>query len=520
MTVSAVNNAVEGNFIGTDAAGTARLPNMGNGLVIMIGGGAAGTTTVAGNVISGNNGDGVLLQGGSTSGVVLTANMIGTDVTGTFPVLNQSNGVHILDASNNTVGGTTAAARNIISGNTGDGVLVENNGGAPAANNIVEGNYIGTDVTGTVGLGTNGVTLGNTGSGVALTFATANTVGGSVAGAGNVVSNNVQSGVSISSSGFVGDNVVEGNFVGTDSTGAVALGNGSAGITITNSYANTIGGTTAGARNIVSGNVREGIFITAVGAPALPAQVQVLGNYVGTDVTGTKAVGNGLSGVSLLNAVGVTIGGTTTGAGNLISGNGNGTMPGVAIAGGSQRNLVEGNLIGSTATGGSLSPSNSIGIALNDSGRETIGGTAPGAGNTIAFNTSSGIFIFATAGRAATGTVIEGNTIVANGTFGVRLQAAGDTVGGTTAGARNLISSNATGGVAIQGSSSTGNLVEGNYIGTDVTGTIAVGNGASSSGVAMSNGASGNTIGGTVSGSGNLISGNAAAGVSISGARE
>ena len=89
--------------------------------------------------------------------------------------------------------------------------------------------------------------------------------------------------------------------------------------------------------------------------------------------------------------MGVTIGGTTSGAGNLISGNGPGSQPGISIAGTSQDNLVEGNLIGTDLTGraaigGSSSLSNNLGIVLSDAGNETIGGTSPGAGNTIAFN--------------------------------------------------------------------------------------------------------------------------------------
>ena len=469
--ISTANNLVAGNLIGTDATGGVAVGNLGGGVAIMDSSGntVGGTATGAGNVISGNSGDGVKVTSDGTTpaaGNLIAGNFIGTDKTGTLALGNTSNGVELNTASSNTVGGTALGARNVISANGGDGVLVRDTG---ASSNVISGNYIGTDVTGMVGVDTNGKSLGNTDNGVGLFHASSTTVGGTATGSGNVLSNNGQSGVAFGPDSSGDNNVVEGNLIGTDSTGAKALGNTGNGINIANTLSDTIGGTTAAARNVISGNHREGIFIGFAGSATTPALDVVLGNYIGPDVTGLKAIGNGLSGVTLENAVGITIGGTATGAGNLISGNGPGNQPGISIAGSSQDNLVEGNLIGTDKTGlapigGSSSQSNNLGIVLNDNGGETIGGTAPGAGNTIAFNADTGILVFTSSDNPASGTAIAGNTIHANGGDGIKLQSAAGQVLGTGI-QMNVITDNTLNGVWVDGPSNTSisdNTISGN----------------------------------------------------------
>ncbi len=240
------------------------------------------------------------------------------------------------------------------------------------------------------------------------------------------------------------------------------------GVVIFSSFSNTIGGTTTAARNVISGNVGEGIFIGFSGSTTAPALDVVLGNYIGTDATGMNALGNTLSGVLLQDSFGVTIGGTTTGAGNLISGNGDGTQPGLSISGASQDNLAEGNLIGTDLTGlaplgGSTAHSNSQGIVLSDAGNETIGGTAQGAGNTIAFNASTGIYIIPGT-IPYNGTQIVGNTINSNGGDGIKLQtSAGDVV--ATLIQTNVIMDNSGNGVWVDGPSNSSishNTISGN----------------------------------------------------------
>src|SRR5262249_25786896 len=139
-----------------------------------------------------------------------------------------------------------------------------------------------------------------------------NRIGGPIAEARNVISGNRSDGVVITSNG----NVLEGNFVGTDVTGTLALSNGQDGVSVSGGASNSIGGMTAGARNVISGNNRDGIVIRSGNGNL------VQGNYIGTDVKGKNPLGNGAHGVHIdVATANNTIGGTATGAGNLISGN-------------------------------------------------------------------------------------------------------------------------------------------------------------------------------------------------------
>src|SRR5207253_1174667 len=134
-----------------------------------------GTTAATRNAISGNGGSGVVLE---TTGNTVLGNYIGMQANGVVGQGNAHNGV-VIDADGNTVGGTSTAARNVISGNSGDGVYIASN------NNFVQGNYIGiTASDATTGGSDNG------GNGVHVVGGSGNTVGGTTAGAGNVISNN------------------------------------------------------------------------------------------------------------------------------------------------------------------------------------------------------------------------------------------------------------------------------------------------------------------------------------------
>jgi hypothetical protein len=249
-------NLIQGNYIGTDKSGTFAL---GNGAGVDDGSSSSnqtigGTSAGAGNVISGNAGDGVFL--GADNLCLVAGNLIGTTATG-LAALGNGNGIELW-GNNNTIGGTTAAARNIISGNLS---VVHIAGGidivpvAPggAQHNLVEGNYIGTDVTGTIALGGQAVGIGIAGA--------YNTIGGTTAAARNIISGNTLTGIDINSgegSGF--DNVVLGNYIGTDPSGTRAVPNNYWGIVL-DANGNTIGGTLPGAGNVISGNGRSGVFI-------------------------------------------------------------------------------------------------------------------------------------------------------------------------------------------------------------------------------------------------------------------
>ena len=194
--------------------------------------------------------------------------------------------------------------------------------------------------------------------------------------------------------------LVKGNLIGTNAAGSAAIGNGT-GVDISGGT-NTIGGTSSGARNVISGN--------SVGIISLSATT-IEGNYIGTDVTGTLNIGNG-TGV-YVNAADHTIGGVTSGAGNLISGNGKGIELFSANA------IVQGNYIGTNAAGtGSLS--NSIGIRIVGSDN-VIGGTGSGMANTIAFNSDVGVRV-----SSGIGNSIRQNSIHSNAGIGIDLTDGGN----------------------------------------------------------------------------------------------
>ena len=494
---NAQGNIIEGNFIDTDVRGTAPLPNAGGGVLINGSSNTVGGTVVgSGNLISGSRSVGLLISADAT---LVEGNLIGCDVTGTRSLPNLATGVDIQGGSANTVGGTVPGARNVISGNHGNGLVVTSVSTA-ITDTLIQGNFFGTDITGTASLPNE---MGN----LSLAFGSSrSTVGGTTPGAGNVISGN---------QGFGGlalysdNNLVQGNSIGTDVTGTRAL-QPSGGLVIAGSN-NTIGGTVPGAGNLISGNSANGIFILFGVANDIPSNNIVQGNLIGTDITGTRPLGNTGSGVALdAYARNNTIGGLTPAARNVISGN---VAGGVAIRIlSAMSNVVEGNYIGTDYTGAVSLGNEGPGIQVLASPNNTIGGPLPGAGNLISGNGGDGIDI--TGGSTDNliqgnwiGTDVTGSAALGNCGNGVSISTSANTIGGTAAGAGNLISGNQVNGVLLIGQGATGNLVLGNYIGTDVTGTAALGNGFD--GVRLVTLASGNTIGGTAAGAGNLISGNA-----------
>jgi len=131
------------------------------------------------------------------------------------------------------------------------GVRVQNAGADPAENNLVQGNFIGTNAAGSAALPNGTIIL--PGAGVGLSGVSNNTIGGTAAGAGNVISGNINYGIEIRLNTATG-NVVQGNFVGTNAAGNGAVPNRWDGIFLDDAPGNTIGGTAAGAGNVISGN--------------------------------------------------------------------------------------------------------------------------------------------------------------------------------------------------------------------------------------------------------------------------
>jgi hypothetical protein len=514
IALEASGNLVQGNLIGTDSSGTQTLSNLASGVFIAGGSGntIGGTAPGARNVISANV-IGVHILGNATGGSSnsvdnqILGNLIGTDITGTQVLSNLTNGVLIQAASSNTVGGTTAGARNIISANGGDGVTI-----SQSSSIIVQGNYIGLDVSGTQ-------RLDNTGNGITVSGSTGVQIGGATSGAGNVISRNERDGVSIEFDSA--QTLLQGNLIGVDFTGAQIASNFGNGVSVSNSSATTIGGTTSMARNVISANGGDGIKITDSADGAL-----ILGNYVGTDITGAIRTANLGNGVEVTNqAQNVTIGGATAAARNLISANqGSGVVLSIGSGVG---NTVQGNFIGTDASGTRALGNRQYGVLISQSQANVIGGATPSTANVIsneenviAGNSLAGILIL---GNFATGNVVEGNLIgtdvtgaqaVPNAQGGVAITsgATGNTIGGTTPAARNVISGNLTDGVTIAGQGTSGNTVEDNDIGTDATGTHPLANFLR--GIFIQNAAN-NTIGGTTISAGNLISANGQDGILI-----
>ncbi|HEX8494639.1 MAG TPA: DUF4394 domain-containing protein [Pyrinomonadaceae bacterium] len=498
-------NMIINCYIGTDATGTIDLGNSFSGVNIdsVKNNTIGGTTAAERNLISGNNNNGVQILEAAATGNKVTGNYIGTDISGTIDLGNGSNGVVIARAPINTIGGTTAGERNIISGNNTGGVSID---GTAAKGNKVLGNYIGTNAAGTA-------SLSNGFRGVLIDGSSNNIVGGTTAGARNLISGNNGHGVEISNTGAAGTKVT-GNYIGTNAAGTAVMGNSGDGVAIDSVPSITIGGTTAGERNLISGNISNGVRISG----SASTNNKVMGNYIGTDVNGTADLGNGANGVAINSAPTNTIGGTIAGSGNLISGNND---DGVEINGSpATGNKVTGNFIGTNVNGNADLGNSSNGVAITGAPNNTIGGMTAAERNIISGNGINGVLIF---GAFATGNKVSGNFIgtnaagtadLGNDISGVRIEvsAANNTIGGTTAAERNLLSGNNTNGVVIT-SGATGNVVVGNYIGTDVNGTIDLGN--TDNGVFIFNGATNNTIGGTTAGSGNLIFGNGASGVGI-----
>jgi len=238
----AVACVIEGCFIGTDPTGTIAQPNnYGIELNFYPTNRIGGTTPAARNIIAGNTKVGINVVADSST---IQGNFIGVDATGAHALPN-GDGVEVSGISN-FIGGTNSGARNIISGNTLNGIILD----FDHASNTIQGNFIGTDVTGTqvLGNGQHGVFLhGND------AFASGNNlIGGTQAGAGNVISANGLLGIYIHTED---NSVVQGNLIGTDVIGANALGNGRGGILIDNGANQTaIGGTAAGAGNIIAHN--------------------------------------------------------------------------------------------------------------------------------------------------------------------------------------------------------------------------------------------------------------------------
>jgi len=205
-----------------------------------------------------------------------------------------------IESANNVIKGL------VINRFVSQGILISGSG---AFGNSIAGNYIGTDAAGALA-------LGNGREGIQIAGgAHDNVIGGTTPEKRNVISGNGLSGIEISEAH---NNIVIGNYIGADASGAVALGNGRSGVFISlGAQGNVVGGTASGEGNVISGNSSKGVYIYASGTMSNT----VAGNYIGADATGTAALGNQQGGVYIGEPLG-SAQGNTIGPGNVIAHNG------------------------------------------------------------------------------------------------------------------------------------------------------------------------------------------------------
>ncbi len=429
------NNIVRGCWIGTDKTG---LLDDGNKWGIAVRDAAAtiigGTTAKDRNVISGNDVDNIRIWGPNADGTKVIGNYIGTDTTGLAPISGKAGqggmtGVWLGDTyptpdigspDHITIGGLNPGERNVIGGMSRTGVQ----NFVATHDNLIQGNYVGVSADGkSVIANLFGVTAELDSFNITIDR---NVIASTpVGGVGNVYSQGVIIG---GTAGTAHHNIVTGNLMGLTPDGLSQLGQMDHGVVIVRANNNRVGGTTVAERNVICGATFDDVGF--YGSDAFANVVQ--GNYLGTDITGTKAIGGGLRGVwigdnyppSIGAAHDNTVGGTAPGAANVIAGNGG---AGIWVTLGAHHNTIQGNFIGSDTTG-TINLGNFFGIFMEiNSANNTIGGSTSGAGNVIAFNKHDGILVgydknySAILTPAGAANRISGNAIFDNGDLGIDL---------------------------------------------------------------------------------------------------
>ncbi len=430
---------------------------------------------------------GIFVTGAAATGNVVAGNYIGLRADGETIWSNSFDGVMIaFDVQDNLVGGSSPAERNVISANW-HGIQIWDD----CSGNTISGNFIGTNASGTAARGnTWGITISRDSPN--------NSIGGDTAGERNLISGNDDYGVMINMSGSI-NNTVSGNYIGTDVNGTAILANGDAGI-ILRAPNNLIGGDTVGERNLISGNAADGVEIS--GSDTMSNTIS--GNYIGTDVSGTGALANGNAGVFVHEGAQYNlIGGDTEGERNLIAGN---VWDGVNIGGSDTvSNTVSGNYIGTNASG-AAALGNFAGVYIHSGAQYN----SVGPDNLISGNTESGIEISSsgTMSNIVSGNYIgidaNGRSALSNeksGVFihnGAQLNVIGLRSSTDDENKRNIISGNSMNGVRISGADTADNMVGGNHIGLDASGTAGLGN--TDYGIFIDSGAQSNLIvGNTIS---------------------
>ncbi len=474
------NNKVENCYIGVDSDGVTAHGNTEEGIYIYAdsANNIIGGSPEKGNVISGNGQSGVKLWGVSNSNNEVSGNLIGTDHTGSTAVPNAIYGVNVQNfGTGNVLGGDIDLKPNVISGNDSYGIFLKSLINYPESISVI-GNLIGTDITGTSA-------IPNGGCGIYLKQVTNFTVGSTVESERNVISGNPD-GVIIYNCSNVS---ITGNYIGINIDGTAILGNTSNGIRIEQcTSGNTIGGSMDGAGNVIGGNT-NGIYLTST-----CTENYIAGNYIGTDRAATADLGNTGYGIYLYASHYNIIGGPGVFEKNLLSRN---NMSAIELE------FADYN----TMSGNEILYNELSGIHLYYADYNIVG--TSGAGNCISGNSTDGIHV-----DRSYGTIVKGN-LIGTGTDGISKYGNGQyginddwsslqtQIGGSAPGEGNVISGNGSDGIYNYGVS----FIYGNFIGTDESGLLDLGNGGYGIQVRCSA-----VIGGRSAGEGNIIAYNALTG--------
>lgn len=454
LRLEAVTTAtIEGNYIGTDISGTLPRSNNREGASyagIYAGKATTATTpssaiTIRNNLISGNDiiagvapvynvSSGIWLEGVATATV--TGNLIGTNASGTAALRNTGYGIYTKTATDITIGGTTAAERNVIAANFKDAINTRF-----GTNRItILGNYLGTDITGTQN-------LGNTDNGIFLADTQNAVIGNSTPAGRNIIAGNLLSGIRNSKSPGT---VIAGNYVGLDVSGMVAVGNQLHGIYVEDSANVVIGGGNSTNRNLIAASKVIGVFIAGASSNTL-----IENNFVGLKADGLSDAGNLNAGIETQTTTGVTI------RSNVVAAN---KTRGIHLVT-SPNTTITNNLIGLNAAGTLDRGNSSHGIDIENG---VIGLSM--SHNTISGNGGNGVFIINTFNSTSMlgnriGLALDGTTPLANDGAGVWIEASnGVVIGGYATSEANQIAYNKGDGIAIVGAASNRNTVRRNSI--------------------------------------------------------
>jgi hypothetical protein len=379
-----------------------------NGLVL-----TGGSSLVRGLAIGGFNGNGIMLNIGGTNRIA--GNYLGTNLAGSAPFDIGGYTIYILNSANNTIGGTTGTTPggtctgdcNVIVGRALNKASVEIEGAGSDGNRIL-GNFVGTDVTGNNGL--NGQTFGIS----VANYSVPNTVVGDGTPAGrNVISGNVNG---IYSTGR--NTSIKGNYIGTNAAGTTYVPNTFGG------FSNPAGiYIYGGQQSLIENNLLSGNNGTAVAVVASAAGTTIRGNNIGLNAARDAVLGNVVGITIEASAHDNVVGGTTSADRNIISGNSRwavfvGSDPKVT------GNRIIGNYIGTDPTGTMVAPNGTDpmpaypypAVWIASASGNSVGGTNPGEGNVIAFNTYAGV---AVTDPPSNGNSILGNSIFGNGGLGI-----------------------------------------------------------------------------------------------------